>query len=342
MTRTLRFGLQYDFRNPLQWRQPWVNLYQGLIEQIEWADRDLGFDNVWLSEHHFVEDGYTPSVLALAAALALRTRRVTLGTAVLLLPLHHPLRVAEDALTVSVLANGRFALGVGAGYRPGEFDGLGESLKHRGVKMEESLKVLRCAFRGEEVSFQGRRVNIPPLRVTPPPVQPGGPDIWVGGVAGAAIERAARLADGFIASGPDQLSDYVTARRKLGLPQSEDRACLTHWAITSADPEREWAEVGKHAVYQFNEYIDYGFFGDPAEVARYPDPDAVLKDGLYALYDAEAAAGAIVELATKYPVEEVHYWAVLPGESIDNASRRIDYLASKVIPLVKERLAAID
>jgi hypothetical protein len=176
--------------------------------------------------------------------------------------------------------------------------------------------------------------------VTPPPVQPGCPIDGRRRDATYPDVGAARLADGFIASGPAQLDDYLAARRRLGLPGADDRACLTHWAIIAEDPEREWAEVGKHAVYQFNEYIEYGFFGDPGQVSRYPDPEAVLKDGLYALYDAEAAAGAIVELALKYPLEEVHYWAVLPGESVEHASRRVEYFASKVIPLVKQKLSA--
>jgi alkanesulfonate monooxygenase SsuD/methylene tetrahydromethanopterin reductase-like flavin-dependent oxidoreductase (luciferase family) len=79
----MKFGLWYDFRNPKRWRKTWVSLYSELLEQIVWAD-ELGFESVWLSEHHFTEDGYMPSVFPTLAAIAQRTRKLRLGTAVLL------------------------------------------------------------------------------------------------------------------------------------------------------------------------------------------------------------------------------------------------------------------
>src|SRR6187397_661808 len=91
--RKLRFGLWYDFRNPPQWRQDPARLYESIIAQAARAEA-LGWDDVWLSEHHFIEDGYTPSMLPLAAAIAARSQKIRIGTSVLLLPLHDPLRVA--------------------------------------------------------------------------------------------------------------------------------------------------------------------------------------------------------------------------------------------------------
>ena len=88
----------------------------------------LGWDDVWLSEHHFIEDGYTPSMLPIAAAIAARTSRIHIGTSVLLLPLHDPIRVAEDAATIDILSDGRLELGVAIGYRRAEFTGFGWTL----------------------------------------------------------------------------------------------------------------------------------------------------------------------------------------------------------------------
>lgn len=144
----------------------------------------LGFDSVWLSEHHFFADGYTPSVLVQAAAIAARTTSITIGTGVLLAPLHNPVRLAEDAATVQLLAQGRLILGIGQGWRQPEFDGLGVPYAGRHSRLAQIVGVLRAAW------SEGQ--------VTPKP-EPS-PAIWIGGMSEPAVRRAARLGDGYLAS----------------------------------------------------------------------------------------------------------------------------------------------
>ena len=91
----LRFGLWYDFRNPPQWKRSYDQIYSEIFEQIAWAEQH-GFDDVWLSEHHFIEDGYSPSLLPIAAAIAARTKKIRIGTSVVLLPFQNPVRIAEE------------------------------------------------------------------------------------------------------------------------------------------------------------------------------------------------------------------------------------------------------
>jgi alkanesulfonate monooxygenase SsuD/methylene tetrahydromethanopterin reductase-like flavin-dependent oxidoreductase (luciferase family) len=110
-SRKIRFGLWYDFRNPAQWRQPADRLYREILDQIAWAE-NKGFDDVWLSEHHFIGDGYLPSILPVAAAIGARTSRIRIASGVLLMPFHNPIRLAEDIATVDVISGGRFELGV--------------------------------------------------------------------------------------------------------------------------------------------------------------------------------------------------------------------------------------
>ena len=97
----LRFGLWYAFRNPAQWRRSYQDMYAEIIEQIVWAE-EIGYDDVWLTEHHFAEDGHAPSPLPQAAAIAVKTKKMRIGTGVLLLPLYNPVRVAEDGATIDI------------------------------------------------------------------------------------------------------------------------------------------------------------------------------------------------------------------------------------------------
>ena len=155
--RRVNFGLWYDFRNPGEGRRSFEDLYAQSLEQIRWAE-GLGFDSVWLTEHHFCEDGYTPSPLVVAAAIGQATERMRIGTNLMLLPLADPLRLAEDSATLSILTGGRFDLGVGLGYRQVEFDYFGRKISHRPSLMEEGVSLLRKAWSGEPIEHQGQRV----------------------------------------------------------------------------------------------------------------------------------------------------------------------------------------
>src|SRR6266853_1072327 len=152
------FGLWYDFRNPAQWRQPADRLYREILDQIAWGENN-GFDDVWLSEHHFIEDGYLPSILPAAAAIAARTNRIRIASGVLLMPLHNPIRLAEDIATVDVISGGRFELGVGIGFKREEFSGFGVSSKERGARTDQSLEIIRRA-RGRGGDLQERLLRL--------------------------------------------------------------------------------------------------------------------------------------------------------------------------------------
>ena len=166
-----------------------------MIEQIVYAEQ-LGFDTVWLPEHHFSPgDGYNPAPLTFAAAIAARTKKIKIGTWLLLLPLHHALEVAEQAAIIDIISDGRLILGLGLGYRKEEYEAFGVSRKHRASRMEEGLEVIRKALGTEQFSFSGRHYDLKDASVYPKPVQQPGPPIWVAGNSKAAMKRAARYAD---------------------------------------------------------------------------------------------------------------------------------------------------
>jgi alkanesulfonate monooxygenase SsuD/methylene tetrahydromethanopterin reductase-like flavin-dependent oxidoreductase (luciferase family) len=336
MVRHVNFGLWYDMRNPARWRIPFEQLYRQTLEQIAWAET-IGFDSVWLTEHHFCDDGYLPSPLVVAAAIGANTRRMRIGTNLLQIPLHDPIRLAEDAATVSLLTGGRFDLGVALGYRAFEFGAFNRKVQHRPSLLEESIEVLRRAWRGESINFNGRRFQVGDLRITPQPEHP--PRILVGGMVQPAIERAARLGDGFLSTGGIGHDIYVAALQAQGKPADAGVICAGDWAIVAEDPEREAAAVGEHVLYQINEYVAWGAFGPPDTVPTFPDAAAALRDGLYELSTPQAAVARLRSMLERFPqIVDVHFWAQFPGEPIESGSRRIECLARDVLPRLRAEL----
>jgi alkanesulfonate monooxygenase SsuD/methylene tetrahydromethanopterin reductase-like flavin-dependent oxidoreductase (luciferase family) len=188
----MKFGVMYDFRNPRAWAHPYPELYQSLIDQIVRIEQ-LGFENVWLTEHHFFEDGYNPALLPTAAAIAARTRRIRIGTFILLLPFNLPVRVAEDATCVDIISNGRFDFGVGQGYRAEEFAALKIPREERTPRLREGIELIRRLWTEPSVTFSGRFTKVQDLSLYPKPVQKPHPPIWIGARTESAARRAARM-----------------------------------------------------------------------------------------------------------------------------------------------------
>ncbi|MEH6581229.1 MAG: LLM class flavin-dependent oxidoreductase [Halioglobus sp.] len=330
MSGSVNYGLWYDFRNPERWRQPFEDFYEQRFDQIVRAEQS-GFDSCWLTEHHFCDDGYTPSPLVLASAIASRARSLRLGTNLMLLPLHDPVRVAEDVATLSLITRGRFDLGVGIGYRQLEFDQFQRKISHRPSLVEEGIEILRRSWSGAPVNFSGKRFEVGDIKVTPTPETL--PKIYLGGMAPPAIERAARVADGFLCTGGIGLDDYNEALEKQGKSVQDGDIILGCWAIIAEDPEAEAARIGEHVLYQVNEYIKWGAFGPPGDTPLFEDAPTAIENGLYQLWDADTAVTELNKLLANYPnIRDIHFWAQFPGESVESGDARLRYIAEKVLP----------
>lgn len=173
----MKFGLFYQM--PCAETQSEPIRYQETIEQIIYADT-LGFDCAWLAELHFFKPfSIMPSPLIVATAAAQRTKRIRLGIAVNLLPLHHPLRTAEDGATVDILSNGRLEFGVGRGAIPVHFAGFDVAREESRERFEESLDVIQKAWTSDSFSHDGKYYRIPETSFTPKPIQKPHPPLRV-------------------------------------------------------------------------------------------------------------------------------------------------------------------
>jgi alkanesulfonate monooxygenase SsuD/methylene tetrahydromethanopterin reductase-like flavin-dependent oxidoreductase (luciferase family) len=287
-------ALRYDLRAPAFAGVTHETLYRTCLEQCAWADAH-GLDLVVLSEHHGVEDGYLSAPVTLAAAIAGRTERLRIQIAAVLVPLHDPVRLAEQLATVALVAGGRLGIVAGVGYRQEEFDMAGVDRAQRGRLLEEYVGVLRQAWTGEPFTWRGRTI-----RVTPKPASP--PMILVGGSTPAAARRAARLRAGFFpAIGDRTLVDvYDAACRRYGfdggfamLPGGPG------FVHVSEDPERDWARIGPHALYDAQSYHAWQTPDQHSQVhvaAR--TVDDVRQSGVYRVVTPEECVALAAEVGT--------------------------------------------
>ncbi len=332
----MRFGLLYDFRNPERWRVPNERLYAQTLEQMEFAEQ-LGFDSIRISEHHFVDDGYCPSLLPVAAHLAARTSRVRIGTSVLLLPFHDPLRVAEDANTVDILSGGRLDLGIGLGYRAEEFEAFGWPRRQRPSRFEENLAILRKGLTSETFTFDGKYHQIErPIAVTPAGLQQGGVPIWCAASSVVAAERAGRERLHLTIRGSREVYDaWATELRESGEDLSQYHCVTRRSYYVTDDAEKTWAEIGAHVGYQTEAYDTWGAAGlretteAQAELMRRARQT-------WMIGTAEQVERMIREYHERLPFTELLSFGVPPGMSPEAMKAPIERFARQVIPRLRD------
>ena len=158
----------------------------------------LGFHSVWTGEH-IAKWRAVLTVVPVLGAFAARTKRVTIGSGILLLPLRNPAIIAKELATLDLISHGRLAVGVGiGGENPADFTACGVPIKQRAGRTNELLQILPRLWREKSVTFHGKYFTLEDVSIYPKPVQPGGPPFYVAGRSEGAMRRAARYADGFI------------------------------------------------------------------------------------------------------------------------------------------------
>ena len=307
------FGILHDFRRPLPRSGDLARHYAECIAEVEAAER-LGFSAVWLSEHHGTRDGFLPAPLTMAAALAARTERIAIGTNVLVLPLHHPLRIAEDAAVLDLLSGQRLVLGFGQGYARHEFELFGADRAARARLLEEGVAAIRRAWEDGTITPAPER-RIPVL---------------VGAVADRAVERAVRIADGLLLycgshrdlpPRAEQLDRILAAG---GRARDGFRFVATGIMHVDEDADRAWERAAPAIAYL------------EGELARFREADGPAprrEDFLVGTPDEVADRLAALHAATRF--DHFAHWARLPGLGHDEALASLRLVAERVIPRVR-------
>jgi probable F420-dependent oxidoreductase len=219
----MKFGLYSSIANPPRGEHLERSIDE-VIAEAQLAEAS-GFDSCFFGEHHQDKDGFLPSPLIVATAVAAHTSRLRVGTSVILLPLHHPVRVAEDVITLDLVSKGRVILGVGVGYQADDFRAFAVPMEHRAALFEEGVEILRKCWTGEPFSVRGKHYTLEDVQIRPRPFQPGGPPLWIGASVPAAVRRAGLLADAFVGTPSTDLESalrlvdtYKAAARQAGRP----------------------------------------------------------------------------------------------------------------------------
>lgn len=278
----IQTAVSFDMRAPA-WGTPASRLYGAALEMAAYAD-EIGVDRIGLMEHHGSEDGYLPQPFVMAGGVAAVTSRVTIGLGAVILPLHDPVKIAEQMAIVDLMSNGRLNVIFGAGYVPFEFELFGVSLKDRGRLLDEGIDIILRALSGERFEANGRPVYVRPL-----PVQRPQDIVFVGGGVAASARRAARFGVGFGPMRADIIPIYEEECRKLGRePGKYTRPShrLPGILMLSEDPDRTWSILEPHALHVVSEYAKWA-----AQEENTNSPfkgltslDALRKSGMFAVW----------------------------------------------------------
>lgn len=298
----MRLGIYIDMRNPAHAERGWASLYGRWLERFEELDR-LGLEAIWLTEHHFFDDGYLPQCWTLAAAIAARTSQARIGSAVTLLPLHDPLELAEQIALVDIISGGRVQAGFGVGYRKPEYEAFGGDFKRRYRIFGDRINELRSWW-GE--TADGTRV------ISPRPLQQPVP-LWGGFNGPMGARLAGRLGMGLQSLDHTLLEPYRQGLATAGHRVDSARMAGPVEVIVTDDPERSWNLLGPSVTHRWESYQRHMFQGTRAEV---DPPAAPTSQQVRARVIIGTATEIADELRTRYaglPVTDIMVWGEYPG-----------------------------
>lgn len=322
--------------------------FEDVVRQAVLAD-ELGYDVVWLAEHHFNPDyGRCPNPLMMAVKIGERTKRIRLGTAVVVLPLTHPLRVAGEAALCDLLTDGRLELGLGSGYAPYEFDAFGVPLDDRRQRFEEGLDVLAGVWRNRRFGYQGTYYQFPEVEVLPRPLQQPHPPIWITAISRQTAAMAGRLGFHVIQTATGFSSaDYLRAnfalaeeeRQRHGHVGPTERALnrFVYVAESQAQAEREAGEAMLGFVRR-----NVGYFGYATDVKATEEVtlERLLRERVLTLGDPERCVADLLQLHRQVGFTQLLCRTRCRGIPAAGVERSLRLFAEHVMPALRQAAAA--
>ena len=253
--------------------------YQAMLEMAEFVDKH-GFFMATFEEHHGADNAWSPTPLINAATVLARTKNLSASISALLLPLHDPIRVAEDIAVIDLMSGGRLTVILGLGYRPSEYQLMGKDWENRGKLMDESVQTLLDAWTGEPFEYRGKSHQITPSPVTKPH-----PFIMIGGTSKVAARRAARFGLPLSpAAHLPELEAYYYEQCEIhgtqgfcAMPDEE-----TQMTFVAEDPDKAWAELGQFFLNEASKYASWQTSDISSAVHSHATtPNELRKEGIY-------------------------------------------------------------
>jgi alkanesulfonate monooxygenase SsuD/methylene tetrahydromethanopterin reductase-like flavin-dependent oxidoreductase (luciferase family) len=321
--------LRFDMRQPGIAKVSQADLYQSAIDMCAWGD-EKGIGSVHLSEHHGSPDGYCPSPLLMASAIAARTNRMRIFISALIAPLHEPVQLAEDLTVLDIISRGRVIPILSGGYREEEFRAVGKDLGVRKKYMDAIGPFLKQAWSGATFDYEGRTITI-----TPAPFSQPRPMLLMGGSSRPAAARAAREADFFIPSGPEIFEYYREELKKLGKPDPGPMpAAPTTVTFVAEDPEAYWQKIAPHVQHETNMYARWA---EQAQVfspyKHYDNCDDLRASGAYKVYRPKELIDAARDMVSAQPIM-LH--PLCGGIHPDLAWQSLELFIDEVMPTLRQ------
>lgn len=318
--------------------------YPEFLEEVEYGE-ELGFDSVWLEEHHGVKNHYWPSPLVGLAGAATRTSRITLGTDIMVMPFYHPVRVAEDVAMIDIMSEGRIILGSAIGYKPDEFRLYQKPLKMRGARFEEAIQLIKELWTKEEVNFKGKYYQVDGLKIEPRPIRDPHPPLWLGGWGPLSLKRAALYGDAWIPGPTANLEKLLDAQKtyfqemdQKSIDRLERPTPITREVVIAETTEEAREMAMNHLLINYRDEYGGGEWKHPL----IGDQDSTPVDQFEALSKDRFLVGDPVKV-----IEELQHFIdtfgadhlicrlYFPGISHEFIMNELRLLAEKVIPEFK-------